>query len=491
MARRKPTISYNTGAVENALQWDVETNIPRSDVGRVCKALLAHTSRVLGSTFYYPNPTTRATTCRYEWFMGKGKKRFVYRVGVMFTVSDEPVRRMKAYVGYGNAHALCGTLPSDDEETTSQLHKLLDVLKSVEAENDARRALHSVSYIQIPHGFYIGRPVQSDSLGAVILPTVLVGRENLGVSALILTTNEAQAEDEDDPIDRNLELCVLLTLATGAMFKIHFVQWQKRQKPKQEVAAIDPLPENVDLFPPKRWKSWDGVGDESFSARLDAITSMFGALDEPKKATVRNAMFAYRSGLEMVHRQPTLASVAFVAALGFLGKREQCPGDVECRVCGRLPNFRHDLTGERQALFTALADIFRLTVGQADWQDLNDLLIRVYREQRSAYVHGAKLRHRELSRRGFRNAQPTATAPFSEEYVRELDLRSMEHLTRRAIVKFMARESKTELDDQVFCFSPFKVMAMMPVNSLISLPANVWVELATNRAAPAASNTRG
>jgi hypothetical protein len=137
------------------------------------------------------------------------------------------------------------------------------------------------------------------------------------------------------------------------------------------------------------------------------------------------------------------------------------------------------MIGERQALFVAMADIFGLTAGQKHFQELNDLLTRVYREQRSAYVHGAKLRHRELTSRSFRNAQPTATAPFSEEYTRELDLRSMERLTRRAIVKFMARESKIELDDQLFCFNPFKVRAIMPANSLVSLPANVLVELTT------------
>jgi hypothetical protein len=477
MPRQKPTISYNTHGIENALLWDMQVDIPRMEVGRLCKALQSHSAKALGATFYYPDPVARTTTCRYEWFLGKGRKRFLYRVGLMFTVTDEPLRKLQAYVGYGNAHPQYGTTPPLAEDATAQLDRILKLLNSLEKSCLTPHLQHAVSYIQVPHGFYVEHAIRNEPLGALILPTVLVGKENVGVSAFIFTTDVNADDEQDDPADKNLEACGLLTLATGALFRTHFLQWQKRQKPSQFVAAVDPVPENAVLFPPRRWRPWGGRADTDFAVRLEIIVRMFYGLDETLRAIVQNAMFAYRAGLEMLHREPTLASVAFVAALGTLSKRKQCPSNVECRTCGPLSNFRHDLIGEKASLFAALTDLFALKEGDPHFQELHELLTRVYREQRSAYVHGAKLRHRELTKRGFKNAQPTATAPFSEEHLRQLDLRSIEHLTRRAVIKFMARESKIELDDRVFLFNPFKIMALMPVNSQISLPANVWVQL--------------
>jgi hypothetical protein len=174
-----------------------------------------------------------------------------------------------------------------------------------------------------------------------------------------------------------------------------------------------------------------------------------------------------------------LASVAFVAALGIFSKRKACAGEVECSNCGPLQNFRHDLIGERASLFAALVELFGLKAQDPHFKELDNLLIRVYRDQRSAYVHGAKLRHRELTRRSIRNAQPDATDPFSEEFLRGLDLYSVAQMTRRAVLKFMAQQSRVEADDDLFLITPFKVMAAMPVNSQISLPGNVWVRLET------------
>src|ERR1700680_789000 len=108
MPKQKPTISYNTHGIENALHWDVQVDIPRVEVGLLCKALQSHTAQTLGATFYYPDPVARTTTCRYEWFVGKGRKRFLYRIGLMFTVDEEPLRKLNGYVGYGNAHPQYG-----------------------------------------------------------------------------------------------------------------------------------------------------------------------------------------------------------------------------------------------------------------------------------------------------------------------------------------------------------------------------------------------
>jgi hypothetical protein len=476
MPKHKRTISYNTHPIENARQWDVEVNIPRQEIGRVCQALHLYTSKMLGASFYYPDPIARTTTCRYEWFAGSARQRFFYKLGLMFAVNDEPLRKIRAYVGYGDRHPAYGTIPPEDRETTSHLNSVLEVLKSIDGRGPKSQARHWISYIQAPHGFYVGKHMKIEALRAMVLPTVLVGKENVGVSPIIFTTDEDSGEEGDDSIDRSLEVSVLLTVATGSLFKPYFLQWQKRQKPKQVVATIDPVPELASLFPPKRWRAWFGSADDSFAPRLEGIVKMFDGLSEELRTPVRNAMFAYRSGLEMLSAQPTLASVAFVAALGFLAKRKQCAARIECEACGPL-DFRHDLVGERQSLFNALADLLALKAEAPDFKELNTLLTRVYQEQRSAYVHGARLRHRELTSRSFKNAQPTATAPFAEEYLRELDLRSVEQLTRRAILAFIARESHFELDDELFLLRPFRVMVKMPVRSRISLPANVWVQL--------------
>jgi len=72
MPKKKREISYVLHGVADTLMWDVEICVPRIEVPELCRALQAHASAALGASFYYPNPMTRTTTCRYEWFAAKG-----------------------------------------------------------------------------------------------------------------------------------------------------------------------------------------------------------------------------------------------------------------------------------------------------------------------------------------------------------------------------------------------------------------------------------
>src|SRR5207302_10250298 len=96
-------------------------------------------------------------------------------------------------------------------------------------------------------------------------------------------------------------------------------------------------------------------------------------------------------------------------------------------------------------------------------------------KQRSTFVHGAILRHNEASDQHILNVEPTQRLPFAEELLYSNDLISIDTLSRRSILTFLATSGEQELDSKLFNFDEFKVYRQRISDAQISLPKKTWV----------------
>ena len=81
--------------------------------------------------------------------------------------------------------------------------------------------------------------------------------------------------------------------------------------------------------------------------------------------------------------QRSLAAVAFIAALqAIFPQPRTCSGLVTCDICGTLEK-RHTIENHQQVIL----DGVRQRLGVKEFEKSEQLLKRVYRAYRSAYVH--------------------------------------------------------------------------------------------------------
>lgn len=328
----------------------------------------------------------------------------------------------------------------------------------------------------MPHGSYVTTPLQFGRLGLTVLPTVLAGKENKQVSAFIFSITAPNLESAKAIAFRtNLWICSLLTLATESVFNIFYVQWGKKRQPVVSIDSLSPLPSNAALYPPRSWRAFEPSPDSEFLQRLGTLLAYYESLEDKLKSSIRNAIYAYRAGRDLSHKHPTLASVAFVAALSIFAKRQRCNGQLACSLHGNLESLKHELEGERQSIFNALLELHGIDRENGFYSELEGLLQRMYSKQRSAFVHGAILRHNEASEQEFLTVEPAKELPFAEELLYSNDLISIDSLCRRSILTFLAKSAHEELNVSLFRFDCFKVYRQRLSSAHVSLPKKTWV----------------
>lgn len=474
-------ISYTTDGVANVIQAELELNLDRSQVPTFCKAARIKIEQLLGASFYYPDVRSGKNFCRYEWLVSEGRRKYVWRYGFMFSVGNENLRTITAYFGYGDAHPQFGKTPSfSAAENERHLQSIITTLEAIDREATApeESLFHLVTYVEMPHETNITSLLTVKQLGLTIFPTILFGKDNKRVSAFIFTIPAPNRKIAKGLAwRRNLWACSLLTLATESVFNTFYVQWGKKRQPVQFLGSLSPPPSNADLYPPGSWNPFESTSDPEFLDRLEKLLNYYEAVDESLRSSLRNAIYAYRAGRDLTHKHPTLASVAFVAALSIFAQRQRCEGQLTCSIHGSLQNFRHDLVGERGSILNRLVELHNIEQGSESFGELDGLLERMYSKQRSAFVHSAILRHNEASEQNILTVEPAGALPYAKELLYSNDLISMDSLCRRSLLTYLARSAQDELNVALFKFDKFKVYRQHVSSAHVSLPKNTWVNL--------------
>jgi hypothetical protein len=282
-------------------------------------------------------------------------------LGIQFRVGPSDLERLSAYISYGSAHPSAGERPDLGEQEIAEFAlQIMAVINRAEAVGGSRN-FNNVTYVKLAQGMGITFENAISVLGSIILPTVCTQTDAL-VSPLISQLTAPSLETAKNASRRqNGLICALLTLTTGRVVEEYRVDW--KGAPTVDVLdSLDPLPQSAQLFPYETLKSSNFVElITNLEQQFKWVTAAYENLPEEWSNRIRNAIYAYSSGLRIRYQQPTLSSVAFIAALSPFVKVPKCEGEVTCTKCGNRPP--HNLISDAYGISESIAELRGLAGG--------------------------------------------------------------------------------------------------------------------------------
>src|ERR1700688_2145734 len=440
-ARKAKKTIYTRGAGAETPNWRfaLSARIPRNALPELCEGLAFIVGERSGGSYYYPDYANRRMAAAFEWYARHRGRKFGYKLGVEFWIEASDLEQLGAYVLYGEDHPKWGQPPDFDaiqqREFQRKVIKVLDLATNWRTQAPSQQ-FHTVGYIQLHPRGLLKHHTEIASIGTLVLPTVLMGRQNARVSAVIQSV-PARFKDEAKVIAlrRFLKLCALLTLATGEHYG-PYVSTLGRTPLKQFVDRVCPPPPASHVYPNGKYKSYEGDDDASVWNSVKLLSDQYSSLDPKLQTELDGSIFAYYTAKELQKRFPTVAAVALIASLGLFRHTAKCEGSITCSNCGDL-NFRHETKGEARSIADSLCENFGLAAGDDRRDELHRLVRHVYSAHRSGDVHDAILRHGEFGSQQPDHV-PEEKAAISERLKRQNELMTMDLLTRRALLQHIA-----------------------------------------------------
>jgi hypothetical protein len=450
--KAKKTI-YTRGAAAEAPNWmfGLSARIPREALPTLCEGLAFFVRERSGGCYYYPDYTNRRMAAAFEWYVPYQGRKFGYKLGVEFWIEAGDLAQIGAYVLYGEDHPKRGQPPDFDSYEQKRLQR--KVIEAVELSTSWRTQLpeqqfHTVRFLQLHSRGFLKTPLEIPTLDLLVLPTVLLGKHNARVSAVIQTVSARFREEaKETSVRRFSKLCALLTLATGEHCE-PYVSTLGRTPLKQFVDRVCPPPSIPEVYPRGKYKNYQGDGDTSVWNSLNLLSSQYSSLGAELQTELDQSIFAYYTAKELLKKFRTIATVALVAALKLFRQVAKCDGSIACSKCGSL-SFRHDTKGEARSIADSLCEKFGFAAGDGKRAEVLGLVSHVYKAHRSGYVHDAILRHGEFGTEPPAHV-PDERAAISERLTRKNELMTIDLLTRRALLQHIASLAGKQFDSAAY-----------------------------------------
>lgn len=487
MPEPKKTIGYDPYFLPVGTFWDIDPNLSRLDIAKLCLGLDSIISEKHGACFYYPDMKANKTSCRYEWQIPYKGKKFGLRLGMRFPVGNNDLKSIEVFAAYGDESDKLGQPPSFAQKEIEIFHQMfLSVIKGAlfRSTPEAKKYYHVMFYVEIPPFRRVAEHIKLKEFDVTIFPTVILKKDNKRVCSVAISARESSVRIAKAVALRKATiLCALLTLAKDSFFKTIHIDWPENRKPIETIDNLDPLPENKSLYPYRRWFESNDEIDFDFKDCVEHIMEIYQNLSDQEQTELLDPIFAYYAGKEIKNKQPTLATISFIAALSAFCKTKQCTAKVKCEKCGLLrfsdgSEFRHFLIGDRESLLNLLCESLRIHKESKKHSELDALLRNVYSKHRSAFTHGAVFRHGEYYE-GYNlpKAMPTEKSPYSELLIYDQDLLSFERLTRRTLLELLAKKAGMSLEYKILKLDELKIRGYPVFAGSISLPERTWVGL--------------
>jgi hypothetical protein len=456
MEKPKRAVYTRGGAAEEpSWRFGINADIPRAAVPELCDGLGFIAREKHGGSYFYPDYKNGKMAAAFEWYLPYRSWPLGYKVGVEFWVEDGNLRQLGAYVLYGPDHPRKGLEPAFSKSEQALFQRR--IVQTVERAEQWRAKLQAqqfftVHYVEMPSGI-VRKTVEIPSLGAYVLPTVHMGKENRRVSAVIQVV-EARFKEEAKSVGGlgAVRLCALLTLATGEYYE-GYRSTLGRTPLKQLLAGISPMPALGAVYPKGKFKMpLDDAQELPLEGPL-RVARCYGSIIQRDRSEFDNSLFAYYTAEDLTRKRfPTVAAVALIAALKPFRGVVKCEGTVSCDKCGVL-RIRHDLRGEASGIAASFADMFGLPEADERRRKLEQTVKAVYRGQRSSFVHDAIFRHGEFGPWD-PFILPSRTSAISEKLVRRNQLLTVRFLTRRALLQHAHRLAGEIFDPFVYRIDP-------------------------------------
>jgi len=457
MGKSKQT-NWDLSYVPQARRVLFKAEMARAAIPAFCEALHTKVQEIEGMVFYYwQQLSSGVSIIRYEWDVKILKKREPLRVGIIVNITRNPLKDAIIYVTTREAYVARAKTPPtlDVQAEQAALESIQSVLTEAHYRTtpQAQKTFYIVKYVELLAEFsYTDYAASSDGL-LTICPTVGLLKNKIldkKISAIVLSVSAPSLESAKDRVSTLItRFCALATLAHGVIVKDSHVRWPRPFKPVEFVTSLPPPP--IGQLYPKHQRIILHPSRLNTN-KQDMVISLwqtFGILSPAKQEAFLQSILAYYAGLENLTTQPTLAIVAFTAVLSSLaeGGAKKCPGKLSCSQCGSL-DWKHNLQGEAIVIVNRIAELLKLNKDTMD--RLSELIKRVYTRQRSAFVHGALLRHGERNKNdSLQGLIPSETDLVSDVFQYRQDLLSMMLLARKALLAELASASAQPLHQEI------------------------------------------
>jgi hypothetical protein len=270
-----------------------------------------------------------------------------------------------------------------------------------------------------------------------------------------------------------------LTLAEQHKYELTYLKWPRSRGFNNVFRAARPINEQR-LYPARRYLEELEEIDPDVIHRFEDLWAAYTRLQQADQSVFVPALLAYFASKNPSSNYATISTVGYVASLAALSKplRQRCPGQLTCSIHGAL-NWLHDETSETNAITQTILTSCGID-DEAQRTQVKRLVNRVYREQRSAFVHSAQLRHAEYSQGAqIPPAIPSNEGPTSDLFVYQEDLTSIGNLTRRTLIEWLMRKSGLSLDRSRMQINSDRVLYRTLVATSVTMAAKVITRVAT------------
>ena len=492
-AKPLPVIDYNPHSLPPRTYWKLAVNVPRDTAGTFCERLHLRVAEKCGASIFVPDISNNRNTCRFEWNREWAGDRFGLRVGLTFVVGEGSLTELEAYVTTKElVNSATGVVPPFPPELMTSVNDeiagMLDY--AIRGETTEPTAEWLVAFpISVPYAMGFAQSAAAVDGRFQFVRTRIVPKQMTRLSALVVRCKARSEQAAQQTASAEVMIALaLLTLSTRQKYELASLHWPRSRGFKNVVPASRPLNEDR-LFPPRRYLSELEAVEPDILARFETLWRAYEGLSKDDRGTFVPSLLAYYAAVSSSSNYQTISSIGYMAALAALSKplRRRCSGKLTCSVHGAL-NWQHDETSEASAIVETI--ITSCAIERKDHREEIDRLVRrVHREQRSAFVHGAELRHAEFSQGSQApSVMPSNEAATGELFVYQDDLVSIAGLARRTLIEWLIAKSGGQIDRERLHINTERVTYRSLLGTSVTMFPKVVTRISTApSAAPAAA----
>lgn len=457
--RQEETRYYDPFIFPPRHMWNLDLTIKRREIAEVLEVLESLVYERGGAWFYFPNRENGSTTCRFEWHLKRRNFSDLLRVGVVIVVRTDRVDNPDCFLSTNKlvqkpwrklpafSDVIC---EAAREDIVNILSKALKI-----ARTDFTDIFYVVDHVKMGGVLVLGSRFDSPDDTVRILPTVIARdrtRTNDRISPVIFTIRAPTGEIAKKRAHRRLAFtCAIATLTTSTLFEPARVSWT-RKRPRPRLLKDPNTTSTQKLYPNHIVLRNKEKASDVLPAVIREIWNAYLALAVNEREMFEQALFAYYGAMEVRRKQPTVAVVSFIACLNLLASKliDECPGILTCSEHGTLP-WKHKTKGDRVAIIDFVSELLGFPKESNDYRDFTMLISRIYNKQRSAFVHGAELRHGEYGDKDtIPSVRPGPSSQYSTFCEYAFDLDSIASIVRRVLWAWLEHASNRKIDPRQF-----------------------------------------
>ena len=416
--------------------WPIDASaVADIDLATLARAIATVVLERHGAAIAYPDPRRGTTRIRVEWQLDRSRK-YWWRLGIILAGAPAAVPVVTAYVGVGDGHPVKGEVTVGPREVAAIGREFALVLDATLARlrGEGTGTHRPLFYLELPPPWWIAADTTLAAYDATLRQSAVIRPNEARVVAVGIDVPESSGvAARETAMAVIAEVTALLTLVAGRSV----TAWSRPPAGFRHPNVMGTTRRSC--YPPRFFREDPSDMRQDLAAPLGVIAEIVPRLSSTDRDVWRRMLFAYAAATSLVQLHPTIAAVTYLAALS-AGLRDEHCTRATCPEHGTA--VQHGVRGERRMIADRLTD--RAIVIPGERRELEQLLRRVYADQRSAFVHDAEVAHSE---RGDPRlvALPTKKDIVSPQWHRRDDLERVASLARALVFRELAARASVTL----------------------------------------------